>query len=87
MKTGNLYLKLLSFAIKVKLFVLKIFSLHNIIKFTIMKEKRKEKRCSPHAGYNLGAKKIGRNEPCPCGSGKKAKNCCGTETQYYGRKL
>ena len=23
------------------------------------------------------AKKIGRNEPCPCGSGKKYKNCCG----------
>ena len=22
-------------------------------------------------------KKIGRNEPCPCGSGKKYKNCCG----------
>lgn len=23
------------------------------------------------------AEKIGRNEPCPCGSGKKYKNCCG----------
>ena len=22
-------------------------------------------------------KKIGRNEPCPCGSGKKYKQCCG----------
>ena len=22
-------------------------------------------------------KKVGRNEPCPCGSGKKYKNCCG----------
>ena len=22
--------------------------------------------------------KIGRNDPCPCGSGKKYKNCCGT---------
>ena len=21
-------------------------------------------------------KKIGRNDPCPCGSGKKYKNCC-----------
>ena len=21
-------------------------------------------------------KKVGRNEPCPCGSGKKFKNCC-----------
>ena len=23
------------------------------------------------------AKEIGRNDPCPCGSGKKYKNCCG----------
>lgn len=23
------------------------------------------------------AKKIGRNDPCPCGSGKKYKHCCG----------
>ncbi|MBQ8639305.1 MAG: SEC-C domain-containing protein [Lachnospiraceae bacterium] len=23
------------------------------------------------------AKKIGRNDPCPCGSGKKYKQCCG----------
>ena len=25
------------------------------------------------------SKKIGRNDPCPCGSGKKYKNCCGRE--------
>ncbi len=24
-------------------------------------------------------KKIGRNDPCPCGSGKKYKNCCGSK--------
>jgi uncharacterized protein len=24
--------------------------------------------------------KVGRNEPCPCGSGKKFKKCCGTRT-------
>jgi hypothetical protein len=23
--------------------------------------------------------KVGRNEPCPCGSGRKAKRCCGIE--------
>ncbi|MDI6856693.1 MAG: DUF1186 domain-containing protein, partial [Candidatus Thermoplasmatota archaeon] len=23
-------------------------------------------------------KKIGRNDPCPCGSGKKYKKCCGS---------
>ncbi len=25
------------------------------------------------------ARKAGRNDPCPCGSGKKFKNCCGAE--------
>ncbi len=25
----------------------------------------------------IAEKKIGRNEPCPCGSGKKHKICCG----------
>ena len=27
--------------------------------------------------YRRGGKKIGRNDPCPCGSGKKYKKCCG----------
>lgn len=25
-----------------------------------------------------GQQRVGRNEPCPCGSGKKFKHCCGT---------
>src|SRR5215471_5733280 len=31
---------------------------------------------NPHQPTIVG-KKVGRNEPCPCGSGKKYKNCCG----------
>ena len=27
------------------------------------------------------ADKVGRNDPCPCGSGKKYKNCCGSNVQ------
>ena len=27
--------------------------------------------------YKRKGEKIGRNDPCPCGSGKKYKNCCG----------
>ncbi len=27
-----------------------------------------------------GAPKVGRNDPCPCGSGKKYKKCCGAPT-------
>ena len=29
------------------------------------------------SGTVIVGKKIGRNDPCPCGSGKKYKNCCG----------
>jgi uncharacterized protein YecA (UPF0149 family) len=28
-------------------------------------------------GSVVKGRKIGRNEPCPCGSGKKYKKCCG----------
>jgi len=28
---------------------------------------------------NEAGEKIGRNDPCPCGSGKKYKNCCGKD--------
>ena len=27
--------------------------------------------------FKRGRKKVGRNDPCPCGSGKKYKHCCG----------
>ena len=27
--------------------------------------------------YIRSGKKVGRNDPCPCGSGKKYKQCCG----------
>jgi hypothetical protein len=27
-------------------------------------------------------KKINRNDPCPCGSGKKYKKCCGAEKSF-----
>ena len=38
---------------------------------------------APNAGsqtpYRNKGEKVGRNDPCPCGSGKKYKNCCGKE--------
>ncbi len=37
-----------------------------------------ETKNSPQISYQpKGKKKIGRNDPCPCGSGKKYKHCCG----------
>ena len=38
------------------------------------KELYKEEKRS---GTIVKEKKIGRNDPCPCGSGKKYKHCCG----------
>ena len=35
---------------------------------------QREKKQEP---YRREHPKIGRNDPCPCGSGKKYKNCCG----------
>lgn len=34
-------------------------------------------------GLPFISKKLGRNELCTCGSGKKNKNCCKIETQYF----
>ncbi|MFN3282542.1 MAG: SEC-C metal-binding domain-containing protein [Tabrizicola sp.] len=31
-------------------------------------------------GVAAARAKVGRNDPCPCGSGKKFKKCCGAET-------
>ena len=38
-----------------------------------------EKSVSKRPVVNKGAK-VGRNDPCPCGSGKKYKKCCGMNT-------
>jgi len=38
------------------------------------------KTSNPVSSVRRG-RKIGRNEPCPCGSGKKYKHCCGRRTK------
>lgn len=40
------------------------------LRLSILKELSAMEKASP-------GKKIGRNDPCPCGSGKKYKHCCG----------
>jgi len=35
------------------------------------------KSSSQNIAVNSEGKKVGRNDPCPCGSGKKYKKCCG----------
>jgi uncharacterized protein len=34
------------------------------------------------AAYRRAGGKVGRNDPCPCGSGKKFKKCCGSVTLH-----
>lgn len=44
----------------------------------LTREKRDELiRAWRKAGQAVSTKTVGRNDPCPCGSGKKYKKCCG----------
>ena len=44
----------------------------------LTEEKRKELyKTQKASGTIVTGPKIGRNDPCPCGSGKKYKKCCG----------
>ncbi len=47
----------------------------NVLPEERRKELYKEQKSS--TTFVRTEKKIGRNEPCPCGSGKKYKQCCG----------
>lgn len=61
------------------------FKKEQMIKITdIMKKYKNDFPQWSLNGYSLKevqelrtSKKVGRNDPCPCGSGKKYKNCCG----------
>ena len=35
----------------------------------------------PRTVRKTAAQKVGRNDPCPCGSGKKYKKCCGRDAE------
>ena len=51
----------------------------------ISKEHRKELFLEQkRSGTVVKGKKIGRNDPCPCGSGKKYKHCCLLKEQKNG---
>jgi HEAT repeat protein len=40
-------------------------------------EEEDEDKDAPAESQSPAAAKVGRNDPCPCGSGKKYKKCCG----------
>ena len=45
--------------------------------FVAKNKKKKEETKKKNIPFKRSIKKIGRNELCPCGSGKKYKRCCG----------
>jgi len=53
----------------------KKFYTYTLPRFKILAKKIKENN-KTHSHVHIKSKKIGRNELCPCGSGKKYKNCC-----------
>ena len=62
---------------------------HTIFHVNLVKQEARQPAPSPMARVAAGStgskkqqqrvagKKVGRNDPCPCGSGKKYKHCCG----------
>lgn len=44
------------------------------MRFDLLKQLAEIKPSTPQPEKQ---KKVGRNDPCPCGSGKKYKRCCG----------
>jgi preprotein translocase subunit SecA len=48
--------------------------------FALFKEQRQAVQ-SDHLPYRRDTEKVGRNDPCPCGSGKKFKQCHGALTE------
>ncbi|MFU7516962.1 preprotein translocase subunit SecA [Clostridium sp. HCS.1] len=63
------------------------FLYHIQIQKPVERERVAEETSASHGGDEGDVKKqpvknenkVGRNDPCPCGSGKKYKNCCGRE--------
>ena len=48
------------------------------LKFVETSNKELEEKLREKTSINKINKKVRRNEPCPCGSGKKFKKCCGS---------
>ena len=47
------------------------------LKFVETSNNKTDERANEKKTVSQINKKIKRNEPCPCGSGKKYKKCCG----------
>ena len=61
----------------ITLFLLRAEVKQNIERKEVVKNKLTNDKDETTTKTQAKSKKIGRNDPCPCGSGKKYKQCCG----------
>ena len=61
----------------VSIFLLKAEVRQNIERKEVVKNKSTNDSDTTRKGRTIKKEKVGRNAPCPCGSGKKYKQCCG----------
>ena len=61
----------------ITVFLLKAEIRQNVERKQVAKNQKTNEVKSDKKKTPKHVKKVGRNEPCPCGSGKKYKNCCG----------
>ena len=61
----------------VTLYLLKAEIRQNIERKEVVKNKSTNDNDTTRKGRTVKKEKVGRNDPCPCGSGKKYKQCCG----------
>ena len=61
----------------ISIFLLKAEIRHNVERKAVSKKQITNESDDTAKRTPKKSKKVGRNDPCPCGSGKKYKNCCG----------
>jgi len=61
----------------ISLFLLRAEVKQNIERKEVVKNKLTNDKDDTTTKTQAKSKKVGRNDPCPCGSGKKYKQCCG----------
>ena len=63
----------------VSIFLLKAEIRQNIERKVVAKKQKKKKKDEGIKRAPKKSEKVSRNSPCPCGSGKKYKQCCGKQ--------
>jgi uncharacterized protein len=76
------YKEPLSAELRDKLIAGVIVGVPAIYRYFAEDRKPEARRFASARTFRRDAPKVGRNDPCPCGSGKKFKHCCGRMTLH-----